>query len=54
MVGIMAVNLQNFGDKTVSWSAFELDNDVEGIADVGLDGAVRQFNSTLEDAACES
>src|SRR6266404_3715342 len=57
LVGIVAVDFHDFGDEAAARAAFEVHDDVERIADVGLDGAVGQVHAALQDAArepCES
>ncbi len=46
-VGVVTANLQDLRNESSSWPAFELNDDVERIADVGLDGAIRQFDAAL-------
>ena len=53
-VGVVAVDFEDFGNEPPARSSFDVNHDVEGIADVGLDGAVRQFNPALQNAARES
>lgn len=36
-----------FGDKTDAWPAFDLNDDIQRICDVCLDGAIRYFNTAL-------
>ena len=52
--GVVSVNFQDFRHESNSWAAFELDDDVERVADVGLDSAIGQFDAALENAARES
>lgn len=44
---VVTGNFDDFGNKPASWSAFELEDDVERIADVVLDGAIRELDATL-------
>ena len=44
---VVAGNFDDFGDKPASRSAFELEDDVERIADVALDGAIGEFDTAL-------
>ena len=53
-IGIVAVNFHDFGDEAPTGAAFEVHDDVDGITDVGLDGAVRQVHSALQNAAREA
>ena len=39
--GAVAANFENFRNKTSAGSPFELDDDVERVADVRLDSAIR-------------
>jgi hypothetical protein len=52
--GIVSVDFHDFGDEASPWAAFEMHNDVHRIANVGFDGPVWQFHTTLEHAARES
>jgi hypothetical protein len=52
--GIESLDFENLRNVSSSWPAFELNDDVERVADVGLDSAIRQFDATLQDAARES
>lgn len=56
MVTLCVVSLyfKNFGHESNAWATFELDNDVERVANVGLDSAIGQFDATLQNAARES
>lgn len=53
-VGIVAVDFHDFGDEAPAGAAFQMHDNVERIADVGLDGAVRKVHAALQDAARES
>ena len=53
-VCVKTVYFEDFGNEAKTGASFNLYDDVQGISDVGLDGAVRQFNSALKDATCES
>jgi len=53
-VGVVFIDLNNLRNKAASRTAFELDDDVERVADVGLDGTIRQFDAALQNAARES
>ncbi len=50
-VGIVAVDFEYFGNETSSGPSLYLDDDIKRIRNVGLDGAVRQLDTALEDAA---
>ena len=52
-VGIVPKDFDDLRDKTPAGSPFELDNHVHGIADVGLDRSVGQFDPALQDATGE-
>src|SRR5712671_2307649 len=54
LVGIVALDFHDFGDEAPAGAAFEMHDDVERIADVGLNGAVREVHAALQDAAGES
>ena len=45
--GVVAGNFDDFGNESFSWPAFELNDDVERVADVVLDGAIRELDATL-------
>jgi len=45
-IWVVPIDIENFRDK----SALEMNDDVDGITDVCLDGAVREFHAALEDA----
>jgi hypothetical protein len=45
--GVVTGNFDDFGNKPASWSAFELEDDVERIADIALDGAIRKLDAAL-------
>ena len=51
--GIESLNFEDLRNVSSSWPAFELNDDVERVADVGLDGAIRQFDAALQNAARE-
>src|SRR5882757_7561388 len=53
LVGIVALDFHDFGDASAG-AAFEMHDDVERIADVGLNGAVREVHAALQDAAGKS
>ena len=52
--GIESPDFENLRNVSSSWAAFELDYDVERVADVRLDGAIGQFDTALQNAARES
>jgi hypothetical protein len=53
-IGIVAVNFHDFGDEAPARPAFEVHNNIHGIADIGFDGAVGQVHTALQNAARES
>ena len=53
-LGIESSDFENLRNVSSSWAAFELDDDVERVADVGLNSAIGQFDAALENAARES
>src|SRR5690348_5545652 len=53
-VRIVAVDFEDFGDESPARSAFDVNDDVEGVGDVRLDRAVWQFHAALQDATRES
>jgi hypothetical protein len=46
-IRVVAVHFEDFGNKAAAGPALNLDDDVEGIADVCLDGGVRELYSAL-------
>ena len=46
-IGGVAVNFRDFGDESPTGAAFEVHDNVDGITDVGLDGAIGQFHAAL-------
>src|SRR6185437_7643098 len=54
VLGVVAANFENFGDESLTWPAFQLNEYVQGIGDIALDRAIRQFDSALENAACKA
>src|SRR6266404_151812 len=53
-VRVVAVDFEDFRNKPAARPSFDVNHDVERIADVCLDGTVRQFHAALENAARES
>src|SRR5712664_1968728 len=53
-VGIVAVDFEDFGNESSPRPAFDLDNDVQRVPDVGLNSAVRKFHAALQNAAREA
>jgi hypothetical protein len=53
-VGIVAVDFEHFGNETPSWPALDLNEDIEQIADVGLDGAKANVRPDTTIATSES
>ena len=54
LVGIVTLDFHDFGDEALAGAACEMHDNVERIADVGLNGAVREVHAALQDAAGES
>jgi hypothetical protein len=52
-VGVVAVDFEDFRDIAASRPAIDLNHDMEGVADIALDGAVGQLDAALEDTARE-
>src|SRR5580698_8385096 len=50
-VGVISMDFKNLRNKTPAGPPFELHYNVERIADIALDRPIREFNSTLQDAA---
>ena len=53
-VGVVAVDFHDFGYEAPARAAFQVHNDVYGVADVCLDCAIRQIHATLQHATRES
>ena len=49
-VGVITMDCENFGNKAPARATVEVHYNIERIADIALDGPIREFNSTLEDA----
>src|SRR6185437_9411889 len=54
VLGVVAANFEGFGDEPLPWPALQLNEYVHGIGDIALNRAIGQFDSTLENAACET
>src|SRR5438094_10469539 len=50
-IGVVVVDFKHFGDKAAARPALDLDDDIKRIRNVGLDGAVRNLDTTLQNAA---
>lgn len=50
----VARDFEDLGDKPASWPAFELDDQIQRVGNVGLDGPVWQLDATLKNAAREA
>jgi hypothetical protein len=50
-VGVIPMDFEHLRNKAPTGSPFELHYNVKRIADIALDGPIREFNPTLEDAA---
>ena len=46
-VRVVTIDFEDFGNESPARPSFDMNHDVERIADVGLDGAVRQLNPAL-------
>jgi len=44
---VVTGNFDDFGNKPASWSAFELEDDVQRIADIVLNGSIWEFDAAL-------
>jgi hypothetical protein len=53
-IGIVAVDFHDFGDEAPTGAPFEVHDHVDGITDVGLNGAIGQIHAALQNAACEA
>ena len=49
-VGIVMMDFKNLRDETPPGPSFHMDNKVEGIADIGLDGPVGKLDTALQNA----
>ena len=52
-IRVVSVDQENFGNVSASRTAFDMYHHVQGVGDVGLNRAVRQFEPALQDAARE-
>src|SRR5713226_2015417 len=52
-IRVVSVDEQNLGNVSASWSALDLDYDVERISNVRLNGPVRKPNGALQNATGE-
>ena len=53
-VRVVAVDFEDFGDEAAARAALDVNDDIERVADVGLDGAVRKLNAALQHATREA
>jgi hypothetical protein len=53
-VGIVAVDFKDFGNESSPGPALDLNDNVQRIADVGLDGAVRELDAALQNTTREA
>ena len=53
-VRVVSVDEQDFGNVSASRTALDVDDDIERIGDVCLDGSIREFDAALQNAARES
>src|SRR5215467_7035141 len=53
-IGVVAVNFDDFGDKASAGAAFEVHDNIHGVAHVCFDRAIRQVHTTLQHATRES
>jgi hypothetical protein len=49
----VAANFDDLGDESRPWPALQLNEDVQRVSDIALDGSVWQFDSALEDTTRE-
>ena len=47
---VVAANLKHFRNEPETWSTLDLDDDVERVCDIRLDGAVRYLHTPLQHA----
>src|SRR5258708_27846716 len=50
---VVPANLKHLGDKAYTWSALDLNDDIQRIRNVCLNGAVRHLYAALQHASCE-
>ena len=50
---IVSVDQENFGNVPASRPALDMDDDVERISDVGLDGTIGEVHAALQNTTCE-
>ena len=53
-IGVVIVDFEDLGDIAAPRPTLNLNHDMEGVADIALDGAVRQLDAALQNAAREA
>src|SRR5580704_12875716 len=53
-IRVVSVDKENFGNISAPRPTFDLDDDIERIGDVSLDGSVRKFDTALQDTTRET
>lgn len=52
-VGVVTVDFEHFRDVAASWSALDLNHDIERVSDVALDCSVEYLDAALQHATGE-
>src|SRR6266851_1029432 len=52
-IRVVSVDQENLGNVSASWPALDMDNDIERIGNVGLNRAIGEVHTTLQNAARE-
>ena len=56
-VRVVSVDQKDFGNVSAPRPALDMNDNVERVSDIGLNGSIRKFNATLQNAtgkACEA
>src|SRR5229473_4638452 len=53
-IRVVSVDQEDFGNVSASRPALDVDDDIEGIGDVGLDGPIGELHAALQNTACEA
>src|SRR5689334_6340624 len=47
---VVTLDFENFGHETLAGTAFQLDDDVQGVGNIAFDRVVGELDATLQDA----
>jgi hypothetical protein len=53
-VGVVTIDFEHLGNIPTPWPPFDLNHDMDGVADIALDGTVRKFDAALQNTTRES